>query len=265
MATDRREKRHPDATERGASDPVARRMRTRRIASGLTLAALGQRVAAAPSHLCHIEGGEKVPNEDLAGRIAHALGDDEQAYRAWSRARAGSEFEAVAEAADRVRAFLLAAEEAGADIARLAAERAGPRPTRVLVPVLDPETPEAGATSSRAGESLRLAPNALAGIPDLERPFALALDPALTRRVPGRLPARGHAILTRRILPLRPDGVHAVRAGGRVELARALWNGRELIVLPAPGQSDFVVLGAADEATLRALVLGRVVLARAET
>ena len=75
---------------------------------------------------------------------------------------------------------------------------------------------------------------------------------------------RGHVILTRRILPLRPDGLHAVRADERVELARLLWNGRELAVLPAPGESDFVVLPVPDEAALRAVVLGRVVLARAE-
>src|SRR5439155_119786 len=140
-------------------DPIGERIAARRSTRGLTLAALALRVRAAPSHLCHIENGEKVPNEDLAARIARALGDDEQAYRAWSR---------------------------------------------------------------------------------------------------------GRLILTRRILPLRPDGLHAVRADERVELARLLWNGRELVVLPAPGESDFVVLPVPDEAALRAVVLGRVVLARAE-
>src|SRR5439155_4643552 len=109
------------ATIRGprARDPIGERIAARRSTRGLTLAALALRVRAAPSHLCHIENGEKVPNEDLAARIARALGDDEQAYRAWSRARAGSEFAAVAEAADRVRSFLVASDEAGADVARV--------------------------------------------------------------------------------------------------------------------------------------------------
>jgi hypothetical protein len=56
--------------------------------------------------------------------------------------------------------------------------------------------------------------------------------------------------------------VFAVRSPGRVELARALWNGSQLVLLPAEGESDFVVLDAPSVAELRARVLGAAVAVR---
>ena len=62
------------------------RIRTRRTQLGLTGAELSQRADISPSYVSLIEKGAKVPDEDVAARLAKALRDDEDLYRAWARA-----------------------------------------------------------------------------------------------------------------------------------------------------------------------------------
>jgi transcriptional regulator with XRE-family HTH domain len=62
------------------------RIRTRRTQLGLTGAELSQRADISPSYVSLIEKGTKVPDEDVAARLAKALRDDEDLYRAWARA-----------------------------------------------------------------------------------------------------------------------------------------------------------------------------------
>ena len=62
------------------------RIRTKRTQLGLTGAELAQRADISPSYVSLIEKGTKVPNEDVAARLAKALRDDEDLYRAWARA-----------------------------------------------------------------------------------------------------------------------------------------------------------------------------------
>jgi DNA-binding XRE family transcriptional regulator len=62
------------------------RIRTKRSQLGLTGAELAQRADISPSYVSLIEKGAKVPDEDVAARIARALRDDEDLYRAWARA-----------------------------------------------------------------------------------------------------------------------------------------------------------------------------------
>lgn len=71
-------------------DPVAGRIRQRRLELGWSLKRLSEATAGlAPSFLFNIENGRKVPSEDVAARIAHALedGHHEATYRAWARAK----------------------------------------------------------------------------------------------------------------------------------------------------------------------------------
>lgn len=73
-----------------ADDPVAGRIRLRRLELGWSLKRLSEATGGlAPSFLFNIESGRKVPSEDVASRIAHALGDSayEATYRAWARAK----------------------------------------------------------------------------------------------------------------------------------------------------------------------------------
>ena len=62
------------------------RIRMKRTQIGLTGAELAQRADISPSYVSLIEKGAKVPDEDVAARIARALRDDEDLYRAWARA-----------------------------------------------------------------------------------------------------------------------------------------------------------------------------------
>jgi len=65
------------------------------------------------------------------------------------------------------------------------------------------------------------------------------------------------------LLPLPAGAIYAVR-DGRVVLARALWNGQQLLLLPAPPSSDFQTFPAATPAELERHVVGRVAAVRAE-
>jgi transcriptional regulator with XRE-family HTH domain len=58
-----------------------REMRRRREFSGQGLA---EAVGVSPSYISLIEKGMKIPQEDVAVRIAQILGDDEEAYRVWA-------------------------------------------------------------------------------------------------------------------------------------------------------------------------------------
>src|SRR5438094_5653135 len=94
-----------------ADDPVALRIRTLRMSQGLSYKRLSEAAGGlATSFLFNIEHGRKVPGEDVAARIAVALGDGayEQLYRAWakvkSRGRNGrADHEALLGAWERLR------------------------------------------------------------------------------------------------------------------------------------------------------------------
>src|SRR6266496_1536131 len=114
--------RKPAAAARSGADPIGQRIRERRASMRLSLQELARRVETSPSHIFHIENGEKVPNEDLAGRIALALGEDEDVFRAWARARQRSDFYTAAASADMVRMYL-SERATGASPAKHAAPR----------------------------------------------------------------------------------------------------------------------------------------------
>ena len=142
-------------------------MRERRTAMGLSLQELAKRVETSPSHIFHIENGEKVPNEDLAARVARALGEDQDVFRAWARVRQRTDFYTAAASADVVRRYLSAG-PAGASIARYAEAResgAAEGKVRWSLAAPEAESPEA------AGEFVRpdAAPEAAAMMMSLSR------------------------------------------------------------------------------------------------
>src|SRR3989442_9003355 len=101
----------PHGASPSAEDPVASRIRTLRMSQGLSYKRLSEAAGGlATSFLFNIEHGRKVPGEDVAARIAVALGDGayEQLYRAWvrvkSRGRNGrADHEALLGAWERLR------------------------------------------------------------------------------------------------------------------------------------------------------------------
>lgn len=357
--------RNPENPRAGAAvpapDPLAALIRKLRARRGLSLQALGRLVEASAPHLYHIETGRKLPSEELAARIARALDQDPDVFRAWVRATGRSDWRTthhatilldnyirdpevarlMAEAGIDVQSVLselraeepgglspharptattrevtgieaaarsvlgheaaareaasyeagareaaareAAAYEAGAQAVvasrlepsrhTLAAEsRAAYRSVpgdahshaRILVPVLDPGRDPAQRGWSimlRRGAALRLDPGDLATVEHLDHPFAYALTPEIARRAAGALPSEGFAILTREAgWPPDPGHIYAVRHQERIELGPVMWNGGELLLLPPPGATDFVVLRTAADWQGSEVLRGRVVL-----
>ena len=259
-----------------ADDPVASRIRSLRMAQGLSYKRLSEAAGGlATSFLFNIEHGRKVPGEDVAARIAHALGDAayEQLYRSWarvkSRGRNGrADHDALTGAWERLRAGF-AVTDAGAAGVTAAPERAESDTARdagrLRVPVL--------ATAADPGDGVRpgaeLVVNTLSLDPGLyghdaaqarerfaalRRPFAFPLDAAQAARVAG-LPSGYLAIVSREPLDTsRHADAYVVRAAGRLEVVSAamLANGDAPEALRAAGLTD---AGA-----LRAALVGRIAL-----
>jgi hypothetical protein len=230
-------------------------------------------VAASAPHLYNIETGRKLPSEALAARIARALGENPDVFRAWIRAAARSDWRTTREAtlfvdgfmrgggADRgpslrLRRFEPAERERSPSVALRAVEPIRKGPTRILVPILAP----GGEPGSSSRVTLRLDPSEFDGIVSLERPFAYPLGPGLHPRA-SALPEAGHAILSRDPgWPPDHNAIYAVRAGEGVTLAPVLWNGTGLLIAPRAGGSDFVLEPCDGERAGRALLRGRVIL-----
>lgn len=255
----------PTKLKAASEDPVASRIRARRLALGWSLKKLSEATGGlAPSFLFNIENSRKVPSEDVAVRIAHAIDDahHEPTYRAWARAKSRGrtgriDHEAMLTAWELLRhPFGEAATECAP--AEAATRTPEARDTsRLRVPVL--------ATASDPGDGVRPLPeqviNSLSLDPQtyghdadlardrfarLRRPFAFPLAEAQASRV--RLAGGTLAIVTRES-PIAPEPRSAwvVRVGGQLEVVSgAAYNG-ELIPaeLRAAGLDSVVALRAA--------------------
>ena len=247
-----------------ADDPVATRIRTLRLNAGWSLKRLSEETGGlAPSFLFNIENGRKVPSEDVAVRIATALGDAEHepTYRAWalakSRGRTGrTDHDAMLRAWDLLRnAF--AVDSVAADDARTSLSDGG-APLRdggardlgrLRVPVL--------ASAVDPGDAVRppaeLVINTLSLDPQLyghdaeqarerfvrlRRPFAFPLEDGMAARA--NLPQRSLAIVTREPLEtLDPFAAYVLRRDGHLEVLTGA-------VLAARPESHGLVIGRID-------------------
>jgi len=262
-----------------ADDPVALRIRQLRISQGLSYKKLSEAAGGlATSFLFNIEHGRKVPGEDVAARIASALGDGayEQLYRAWARVksrgrngRGGHEsmlgaWERLRTGFDLTDAALAARPEgspAGATITPI--DDAQRDPGRLRVPVLtsavDPGDgvrpgPELVVNTLSLDPSLYGHDAALARdrFARLRRPFAFPLDPTQAARVAG-LPAGYLAIVTREPLEQAvADSAYVVRVNGRLEVVQ----GRVFDGTTPP--SALREAGLTDPSALRAALVGRI-------
>ena len=260
-----------------ADDPVALRIRTLRLSQGLSYKRLSEAAGGlATSFLFNIEHGRKVPGEEVAARIATALGDGayEQLYRAWarvkSRGRNGrADHESMLSAWERLRAGFAVNDDGALATSSLAAEKDRTDPDaardagRLRVPVL--------ATATDPGDGMRpgaeLVVNTLSLDPSLyghdaeqarerfsrlRRPFAFPLDAVQAARVPG-LPAGYLAVVTREPLDAPvADVAYVVRVKGRLEVV----PGRAFTGSTPP--EPVRAAGIADPSALRAALVGRI-------
>lgn len=260
----------PTKLKAASEDPVASRIRTRRLALGWSLKRLSEATGGlAPSFLFNIENSRKVPSEEVAVRIAHAIDDaqHEATYRAWARAKSRGrtgriDHEAMLTAWELLR-HPFGDHHAAAVPAELPPLSNDNREaSRLRVPVL--------ATASDPGDGVRPLPeqviNTLSLDPQiyghdaelarerfsrLRRPFAFPLDDdqaARTLLVGGTL-----AIVTRET-PIAPEprSSWVVRVDGRLEVVSgAAFNGD---VIP----TELRASGIDSVVALRSATVGRI-------
>ncbi|MCC6350832.1 MAG: helix-turn-helix transcriptional regulator [Candidatus Eisenbacteria bacterium] len=224
-------------------DPVAGRIRQRRLGLGWSFKRLSEATSGlAPSFLFNIECGRKVPSEDVAARIAHALEDGafEATYRAWARAKSRGrtgrmDHEAMLRAWEQLRNPFGSPPPAARSVS--APPATGPGATvrdgsRLRIPVL--------ATPRDPGDGVRPLPemiiNTLSLDPGLwghdsglarerferlRRPFAFPLEEPQAASV--SLPGGYLAIVTREpVGEPAPRAVYVLHWNDRLELARGV-------------------------------------------
>jgi hypothetical protein len=130
----------------------------------------------------------------------------------------------------------------------------------VLVPELEEGADPGDATrdAPRVIATHRIETDALAAAEPLVSPFAYRLSEPGVRRVRDVLGAGDIVVLTRRSWPLEPSAPYAVRLSGHVLLSRVMWNERQLLLVPGPADSDFIVLDAPGRTVLERLLAGKV-------
>lgn len=278
-------------SSKAAPDPIAQRIRARRKERGWSLADLAREAGLkAPSYVLHIEKGEKVPSEEVAGRLARALGEDVESFTAWARLRAGTSTWAQALHSARIAEQAVRAIERDPrhKVVHRAQSVARPPEYDEFASLLDRLDDEPGALktekSSTTSAPIRLLedgqdPDARRPVRgqrrtlmpavdldedvrrhfrDLVAPFAYRLTPASVRRAPNLLPPGFYAILTRSVLPLEAHEAYAVRVKGRTELGFVHWDGERLALLPHTDPRDLVILPARSQDELEKIIAGKI-------
>jgi len=274
------------------SGPMHERIRRRREERGIPANALAQRLAISPSYVSLIESGKKVPGEDIARRIAEALDDDVEIYVAWAHSAGIDDLDRYTDRLARLHHYssdpvlrrqLRSGEDMpespplpastrgafGSIIPRLlrskqrsvadSAVPAGPHLAEIAF-LKEGADPAASEKELRvAGPPLRL-DSRLFPNEELGRLFAYRATPDMARRAGGSVRLGDWLILSSRVDVHDLEGLFAVRTKGPIVLSRLLVKGKELLLLPPPGATDFEIVELRGEADLARVLAGRVVM-----
>jgi transcriptional regulator with XRE-family HTH domain len=247
-------------------------LRGLRLARGWTIRELAKAIGlseTSAAYISQMEAGLKVPHHLLAQKLAEQLGDQtlhlEQTPGADEQRTLGSTTDArwiPAAAAQSLPEF------AGASFRHL--REVAQRPFHKLeggyrVPIL-PEGTDPGAGSATfllaeatpAVEFVRLGSEVLRE-KKLLLPFAYRMTETSIRRVGTVLKPGDVVVISQEQVPIVEHEIYAIRHAGTVELAHALWNGRQLLLLPDAGKNNFAVLEAEGEEALVKLMVGHMV------
>ena len=259
------------------------RIRMKRTQLGLTGAELSQRAEISPSYVSLIEKGAKVPDEDVAARLAKALRDDEDLYRAWARAsRLGlhrinllNRIETISRSPRYMSLFErgetvpeeppgdVPVENAFATFDRVPAPPplAAPEDSEVFrIPVLaDGSDPGRTLPSPLAIRDRLLVDRRLVADHSPERLFAYEVTVPAMKHLRG-LASPGDRIVFQRGGRAGPDRICAVRTSEGIVLSRVLFKGRSLLLLPGEGEQDFASLDVEGVKALPGVIAGTHVL-----
>jgi hypothetical protein len=213
------------------------------------------------SYVFHIENGHKAPSEEVASRLAMALGDDPALYRAWARARSRTDLSTAMESAETLRRLLGAPPgEALSEPAFPAVGNETGRVPLVRVPLL-----EEGADPDHRDLAVldwmdldpKIFPPGLTPI----LPFAYRLTAHGVRRLPDLLHPGDCVVVSRADEPPMDDTAYAVRIGPRVELSRVQRQGDDLVLPAGTREREPERLAAPAGGAASERIVGRVVVA----
>lgn len=267
-----------------------RRVRRRRRQLGMTGTDLAVRAGISTSYVSLIETGTRVPDEEVAARLARALDDDEALYRAWARAaRFGShdlallnELELIARTPAYARLVESGQElpplrgagrppvetATSADLStrlREVASRISPAPRGwgavepaggpvVAVPILGAgEDPRGLARGALARDRLLL-DRRLVGGRESHELFAYEVTADMTR-LKG-VAGVGDRVVFRFGGEPAPDRIAVIHTGAGIVLTRALVKGQILLVLPGEGGGEYEPIPLDRGSSVGDLVLG---------
>ena len=290
---------HADRTGRSGGPrtplPVHERIARRRKALKLAAYRLADLVDISPSYMSMIEAGTKVPAEDVAKRLAEALGDDPHLYGAWAHearvedlAGRASEMTLASQYREspKLKAELLeesfppddspkqsfegefsrvynTLNEKLPDSARVEASPAEAatrhHPEFLAIPVLeDGADPGPDPTASdRVIDVVQLHARMLPDRP--EQPFAYRPTADMIHRVYPLIHAGDLVILDATRNRVTRDTVQAVRFRGAITLSRVLHKRDQLLLVPAGDSSDFDVVDLPDPDSLSQILVGTVI------
>jgi transcriptional regulator with XRE-family HTH domain len=281
-------------TPKPTSHPLGRLIRERRLAKGLSLAQLAEAVGIGPtsvSLIAAMEHGSIPPRRDVAERLAAVLELVREPLLMWADTRMSPRASWIAlQEREDLETLFTKLDVHGNEAAGLDSDpgrwiwRALRDPT--WSPSLAPGQSLAGADAAAelpkqipilpAGadpDRYRRRPRGyldrevierlIGGRAELVRPLAYELgddDFERLRRVAHPHGRPLHALVSRSTpVDIDPREPYAIRFEGGVILAYCAWDGRELVVLQAPGHVGFARLKARSQAALSGHVVGQVV------
>jgi transcriptional regulator with XRE-family HTH domain len=271
-------------------------LRTLRQERGWTIRELARGVGltdSAAGYLSQLETTDKVPSTDLALRLVDVLGDPKGVFLLWSRigrrsdpyeaALARRELSMILEDSsinydprfvrpgssrfERMQRQVLVSRR-GFEGSALPEEPDTPLilaasvdvPKRYRIPIL-PEgaDPRDGVPAARARPDTEYVRMNFGAFQDrLFLPFAYRMTANSVRRVAAVLKPGDVAVFSQVAREINEHEIYAIRLGDRIELAHAMWNQRELLLLPDAGKTDFIVLPA-DSITLARVIAGHMI------
>lgn len=212
---------------------------------------------ASSSYIAAIEKGEKTPSEDVAKKLAVALGDDIPIYIAWAKAGRYGRLEDWQELSSLLSSPQVEKQVVRADSIKLVSRMTHTATGGMFVPVLaEGMAPDFSEGKVGVVDHLLIEEATTEQLPLLSKPFAYSLSPASAERI-DEYPPQGIAIINRKFdLPLKPLETYAVRTDEKVVLSKVWWNEALLVLLPRKGSTDLVTISVATEAELRQRIIG---------